>query len=334
MLDRIYGWMVKDQAQIEQISELERWFVSEYHDRFCSVWSKDIESNKLNELDKDKVLWILEILNKHPVNISNLTHQFRELIYVLSNMVDLSLKMKFPSLIVETLQETEGLTKAYVLFNKDIYSNEALADIQSKIQDFFALQYLGFNQYLKNFRSSLGNALEEAKDDGDSYQKILKIGEVINISLKALDHTQNNFKTILEKDFKSYASDSNTRVNFCSGSFQEALSKYLGKVAGKSKTGPYFDKDLFSYEGYTLRCEEIKKAFQRLKRQSKDEATKVKLAAYGDQYKKTLKDYARTESKLNKDDSIKSLSNQASKVSKDTIVKLLQDYLTQNQISN
>ena len=130
--------MVKDQAQIEQVSELERWFVSEYHDRFCSVWSKDIESNKLNELDKDKVLWILEILNKHPVNISDLTHQLRDLIYVLSNMVDVSLKMKFPSLIVETLQETEGLTKAYVLFNKDIYSNEALADIQSKIQAFFA----------------------------------------------------------------------------------------------------------------------------------------------------------------------------------------------------
>ena len=330
MLDRIYGWMVKDQAQIEQVSELERWFVSEYHDRFCSVWSKDIESNKLNELDKDKVLWILEILNKHPVNISDLTHQLRDLIYVLSNMVDVSLKMKFPSLIVETLKETEDLVKAYVLFNKDIYSNEEQSDIESKIQDFFALQYLGFNQYLKNFRRSLSSSLEEVKDDKNLYQNILKMSEVINSSLKYIDDTQNKFKTIIEKDFKSFALTSSTELNSGNEKLKEALSKYLGKVSGKSKIGAYFNSDLFSYESRTWQCEEIKKAFRIFKRQSKDEATKVKLAAYADQYNKTLKDHARIESLLKKDDSIENLYNQVTKVPKDTIVKLLRDYLIQN----
>jgi len=323
--------MNSENLESKKISELEAWFVSEYHYRFFSVWSRDIEFSKLNELDKDKVNWILEILNKNPVNMSDLTHGFKDLFYVLANMVDVSLKMKFPSLIVETLKETEDLANAYVLFNKSIYSNEELTDIESKIQDFFALQYLGFNQYLKNFRRSLSSSLEKFKDNKDSYQKILKIGELVNTCLIALNDIQKRFKAILEKDFKSFALTSNIELNSGDEKLKEALSEYLGKVSGKSKTGPYFENDSFSYEGCTWQCEEIKKAFKILKGQSKDEATRVKLAAYADQYKKTFKAYAFEEFPSKQANSIENLSNEASKVSKDIIVKLLQDYLIQNK---
>ncbi|MEB3315998.1 MAG: hypothetical protein VKK32_07285 [Candidatus Melainabacteria bacterium] len=114
---------------------------------------------------------------------------------------------------------------------------------------------------------------------------------------------------------------------------KEALSQYLGKVGGKSKTGPYFKNDPFSYNGRTWQCEEIKKAFKILGK-DKNEATRVKLAAYADQYKKTFKNYALEEFPSNQANSIESLSNQASKISKDTIVKLLQDYLIKNKRQN
>ncbi|MFM7458762.1 MAG: hypothetical protein ACKO3R_08915, partial [bacterium] len=270
-------------------------------------------------------------LNKNPVNMSDLDREFRDLFCLLDNMVDVSLKMKFPSLIAENLRETEDLVKAYVLFNKDIYSNEEQSDIESKIQDFFALQYLGFNQYLKNFRRSLSSSLEEVKDDKNLYQKILKMSEVINSSLKYIDDTQNKFKTILEKDFKSFALTSNIELNSGDEKLKEALSQYLGEVSGKSKTGPYFENNSFSYEGCTWQCEEIKKAFKILKGQSKDERTRVKLAAYADQYKKTFKAYALEEFPSNQANSRKNSSKQATKVKKDIIVKLLQDYLIQNK---
>lgn len=142
------------------------------------------------------------------------------------------------------------------------------------------------------------------------------------------DYWNDEFVSSLTEEVKKRIQDIDKKQEvFNTLEFEQELGSYLYVKAKSKKRGPYFEGKPFSYKGYTYECENIKEAFEIFKRQSKDEATKVKLAAYADQYKKEIKDYIGEEFPSIQDDSlITSIYNKTGKRTPE-VIKLLKNHL-------
>jgi hypothetical protein len=318
-----------EELESKRISELEAWFVSEYRDRLLLFWQ--IETSKIDKYNEEELIPISEIINYRVTEINDLIEQNYKLLTFLWDKP--KLKAPLLALIPKFLENIFKVAKSYQISSKGKYPETEFKKTWIKVQDFFVMQYKESEIYLDAYKEELLAIMP--RENSPLRKHLSELAHGINLISDIMNNIYDEFRSMIKKDFKSFALTSNIELNSGNENLKDALSQYLGEVNGKSKKGAYFNNELFSYDGRTWQCEEIKKAFKTLKRQSKkDEATRVKLAAYADQYKKTFKDYTLEEFPSNKANSIESLSKQASKISKDTIVKLLQDYLIKNKPQN
>jgi hypothetical protein len=289
--------MVKDQAQIEQVSELERWFATECNNQFINIWSYLVKPNtsvqhfcENNEKNTALINSIHEILNKEVIAISDLEDNLRKLIELILTITSLSFKANTISYIRQSLSSTYQQIEIYTMHDKKVYSDIDIYDIQTKMQDFFSFQFAAFIGFLK----SLDRELSHLEID-DENEIIFKKAQIILIrkNLKEIEDIKNSYKKLVRDEFMFNQTTKRDTKKLGSEEFVDiyllkAFQDYL-EIGNKGVIiGGYGQKKDLIINGETYKFDDTLQAFQRLSKQRKGKDLKAKFKAFADMYQKKV----------------------------------------------
>jgi hypothetical protein len=150
---------------------LEEWFVEGLSQEIKGTWLSVSEIN-FDTVDNSKLESFRNLFDKYTNSFDDLLNLQRDIVYVLSLMSHVKLKVFLIGGILPTLKATFLQLEIFRLHNLKNYSQEEKIRLIENAQDLFALQYGSFYKFLNGFAQSL--ARPDIKTD-DALNKKIKI---------------------------------------------------------------------------------------------------------------------------------------------------------------